>query len=137
MGRSCSYFQMKNPVFCTRFWIYFVAALKSMEKWKEKSSNAACAVLYKVYRQINVSVAHCACIWRSSRLELTRKSAPQLETPATFLQQLCSSAADLPGRYCSKSSFLLFFLHSWNTYYCPISTILKAVSSEQAASSRP
>ena len=32
---------------------------------------------------------------------------PQLQTPATFLQQLCSNAANLSRRYCSNLSFLL------------------------------
>ena len=44
----------------------------------------------------------------SSRLTPTGKSASQFQTPATFLQQSCSSVANLSGRYCSKSSFLLF-----------------------------
>ena len=110
-----------------------------MKKRTEKSSNAA--FLYKAYRQVHFSETQFACI--PSKANTTRdlrpikKSAPQLQTPSTFLQRPCSSAVSLSGRYCLKLSFLLFFLHSKNTYYCPISTIVKAVASEQAASSRP
>lgn len=35
------------------------------------------------------------------------------------------------GTYCSKLSFLLFFIHSGNTHYCCISTVLKTTTSEQ------
>ena len=57
------------------------------------------------------------------------------------LQHVCSSHSavliNLSGRYSSKLSFLLFFLYSWNMFFCPLSTILKAMFSEQAAFSRP
>ena len=62
--------------------------------------------------------------YQSARSRPTRKSVPQLQTPATFLQQFGSSAANLSRRYCSNLSFLLLLLHSSNNYYCPISTIL-------------
>ena len=59
------------------------------------------------------------------RLRPIGKSASQLQTPATFLQQSRRSAANFSGRYCSKQSFLLVFRHSWNTYCWPIPTVLK------------
>ena len=52
------------------------------------------------------------------------------------LQHSCSSAANLSRRYCSKLSFRLFFFYSWNTFYCSVSTILKAMALEQDPSSR-
>ena len=124
----------------TNFWTHFVAVLNSiLKKWKEKSSNAACAALYEAYRQIDLSEAQFACIPRkdshNAGLRPTRKPLPQFWTPATFLQQSCSSAANLSRGYCSKLSFLLFFLHSWNTYYCSLSTMLKAMTLEQDLSS--
>ena len=108
--------------------------------WKEKSSKTACAALYEAYRQTHISEVLFACIpsrdWHSAGFRSTKKLVPQLQTPATFLQQSCSSAANLSRRCCSKLSFWLFFLHSWNTYYCSISTILKAMALEQDAFSR-
>ena len=47
---------------------------------------------------------------------------------AAVVHQSCSSAANLSRWYCSKLPFRLFFLHSWNTYYCCISTILKPMA---------
>ena len=41
---------------------YILNVWSLMKKWKEKSSNAACAVLYKAYRQIHISKAQFACI---------------------------------------------------------------------------
>ena len=70
-------------------------------------------------------------IYLYSTLRPTRESVPYFQKPATHLQQSCSSAANLSGRYYSKLSFLLFFQHSCNTYYWPFSTILKAIASVQ------
>ena len=52
-------------------------------------------------------------------------------TPEKFTQQSWGSAANFSGRYYSRLLFLLFFLFSWNTHYCPISIILKTMASEQ------
>ena len=42
---------------------YFVAVLNAfLKKRKEKSSDAACAVLYEAYRQIHISETQFACI---------------------------------------------------------------------------
>ena len=118
-----------------------MAVLNSpLKKWKEKLSNVACDALYEAYRQIHVSEAQFACIssrdQHSAGLRPTRKPVPQLYTLPTFLQQSCSSAANLSRPYCSTLSFRLIFLRSWNTYYCSISTILKAMALQQDASSR-
>ena len=57
-------FQLKDPVLLHRILnTFFVAVLKSiLKKWKEKSSDAVCTVLYGAFRQIHVSEAQFACI---------------------------------------------------------------------------
>ena len=78
----------------TNFWTHFVAVLNSiLKKWKEKSSNAACAALYEAYRQIDLSEAQFACIPRkdshNAGLRPTRSRCHNFG----HLQHSCSSRA--------------------------------------------
>ena len=149
--RQKLYFHLKNPVllhtllstFCSSVKVCYEEVKREIIKCSMRCfiQNKLCFGDVDLSADKLTSLKHNLPVFQgktnTARLSPTRKSAPQLKTPATFLQQWYSSAANLSGRYCSKLFFLLFFLYSWHKYYCPISTILKAMASEQGASGCP
>ena len=53
----------KSCLVAHAFWTHFAVVLNALlKKWKEKLSDAACAVLCEAYRQIHVSETQFACL---------------------------------------------------------------------------